>query len=437
MLRKIMVIKIALTLLALSLSGYVAKAANCTGYPLPYTLTNGTTADASQVMANFNDIINCVNALSAVTGPASSVAGHLATFADTTGKVLQDGGAFAVAAQQLANSAAAFGVNMLNGTIVPSNASNALTFTIQTLAGATPSASDPVLFIFRSSTAGAGGYSVVKVTAALSVTIPTSSTMGFSNNTPGRIWITAINNSGTVELAVINCLTATTSTTSIYPLAGWGIITTTALGGPSNSSQVFYSTVARSSVPYSVLGFATYEAGSTLATAGTWNANPSRMELYRHGVALAGQEVQSTGFTTGAVATGTTTLTPADSVPTQTQGDQYMSQAITPTSSANVLEIEVQAFLSNGAGGGVNLTAALFQDTTTSALSAILLTTSAAGAISPFHLLYSMEAGTASSTTFKLRAGASTGTQTFNGTSSSRELGGSYNSYIRIREKMG
>src|ERR1700730_636181 len=58
-------------------------------------------------------------------------------------------------------------------------------------------------------------------------------------------------------------------------------------------------------------------------------------------------------------------------------------------------------------------------------------------AISPFHLLYAMEAGTTSATTFKLRAGASTGTQTFNGTLNARELGGSYNSYLRIREKMG
>src|SRR5262249_31744269 len=87
-------------------------------------------------------------------------------------------------------------------------------------------------------------------TSALSVTIPTSSTLGFANATPGRIWLAAINNAGTVELAVINCLTSTATSKSIYPLAGWGIINTTALGGPSNSSGVFYSTIARSSVPY-------------------------------------------------------------------------------------------------------------------------------------------------------------------------------------------
>ena len=139
-------------------------------------------------------------------------------------------------------------------------------FTIQTLAGATPSATDPVFFVFRSATAGSGSYSVISVTSALSVTIPTSSTLGFANNAPGRIWLSAINNSGTVELAVINCLTSTSTSKSIYPLAGWGIVNTTALGGPSNNSAVFYSTIARSGVPYGVLGYASYETG--LATAG-------------------------------------------------------------------------------------------------------------------------------------------------------------------------
>src|SRR5258706_13163847 len=109
-----MIRKVLLILLALSLSTEAGVAANCAGYPLPCTLTNGNTADAKQVMANLNDIINCVNALSAVTGPGSSVTGHIATFADTTGKVIQDGGAFQVSAQNIASSAVAFGVNMLN-----------------------------------------------------------------------------------------------------------------------------------------------------------------------------------------------------------------------------------------------------------------------------------------------------------------------------------
>ena len=326
-----MIGKVLPALFALALSVQAALAANCTGYPLPYNLTNGQTADATQVMANFNDVINCVNALSAVTGPASSVAGHLATFADTSGKVLQDGGPFSISAQNLASSAVALGVTMLNGTIVPSNASNALTFTIQTLAGATPSATDPVYFVFRNASAGTGNYSVISVTAALSVTVPTSSTLGFSNNTPGRIWVVAINNSGTIELAVINCLTSTSTSKSIYPLAGWGIVNTTALGGPSNSSGVFYSTIARSAVPYGVLGYASYETG--LATAGTWNANPTRMELYRPGVPLPGAVVQVVYSTT----TTTTTINSTANTATALTG------SITPTSAINPVKVSVFA----------------------------------------------------------------------------------------------
>ena len=69
----------------------------------------------------------------------------------------------------------------------------------------------------------------------------------------------------------------------------------------------------------------------------------------------------------GAVATGTTALAFADSIPTNTGGDQYMSQAITPASAANLLEIEVQGYFSNGAGAS-NCTMALFQDSTSAAL---------------------------------------------------------------------
>ncbi len=58
-----MVKKTILTLLMLTFSAGAAMAQLCGAYP--YTLTNGTSADANQVMANLNSILNCVNALSA------------------------------------------------------------------------------------------------------------------------------------------------------------------------------------------------------------------------------------------------------------------------------------------------------------------------------------------------------------------------------------
>lgn len=52
------IISAALGLLTLAWANS-ALASNCPSYP--YTLTNGTTADANQVMANFNSILNCSN----------------------------------------------------------------------------------------------------------------------------------------------------------------------------------------------------------------------------------------------------------------------------------------------------------------------------------------------------------------------------------------
>lgn len=53
----------------------------CSAYP--NTLTNGTLADANQVMANFNSILNCVNSLSPlgipVVGSSSKIAANLGT----------------------------------------------------------------------------------------------------------------------------------------------------------------------------------------------------------------------------------------------------------------------------------------------------------------------------------------------------------------------
>lgn len=53
-------------LFALCLSAVTAAAQTCGTYP--NTLTNGTTADATQVMANFNFILNCVNTLNPSRG---------------------------------------------------------------------------------------------------------------------------------------------------------------------------------------------------------------------------------------------------------------------------------------------------------------------------------------------------------------------------------
>jgi hypothetical protein len=210
---------------------------------------------------------------------------------------------------------------MLNGTVAASVGGSALTLAIKTIAGNDPSASDPVWFIFRSATIASGALTVVAVTAALSVTVPSGATLGFANGTPGRVWLVAVYDSGVVSLAVINCL----SGTNTFALAGTAIAAVSQFSGGANLARVFYGAAAHSSVPYAVLGFATYEAGGTLGAAGTWNVAPTRIEVYRPGVPLPGQvlQVAQSAFGTG-------------------------SLAITPSSSANLVKFSASATIAAG-----------------------------------------------------------------------------------------
>jgi hypothetical protein len=99
-----------------------------------------------------------------------------------------------------------------------------------------------------------------------------------------------------------------------------------------------------------------------------------------------------------------------DTIPQNTEGDEVMTLAITPTSTTNELKITVVVY---GLSASLSMVAALFQDTTANALATGVLV----GTIgSPFctSFVYYMTAGTTSSTTFKVRCGDSTGDCTFN-----------------------
>ena len=147
--------------------------------------------------------------------------------------------------------------------------------------------------------------------------------------------------------------------------------------------------------------------------------------------------VQVVNTQTGAVATGTTAIPKDDTIPQNTEGDQYMSLTITPTSASNMLKIDVViALISNTAGAGdTTIAAALFQDATAGALA--VGAQDAIPAYMEVSLSFShyMEAGTTSATTFKVRAGGPfAGTTTFNGLTGTRRFGGALASSITITE---
>ena len=169
--------------------------------------------------------------------------------------------------------------------ITASVAASALTVTL-----------NPTILDFRSSTLTSGTVTTIAVPAAISVTIPSTSTMGTVSAVQSRIVVIAINNAGTVELAAVNI-----SGGSL--LDETTLITTTATVAAGNSATAYYSTTARTSVAYRVVGY----VESTQATAGTWATAPSTLQGYG-GQALAAmssigygqtwQSVTRTGGTT-------------------------------------------------------------------------------------------------------------------------------------------
>lgn len=142
--------------------------------------------------------------------------------------------------------------------ITASVSGNALTVTL-----------NPTTLAFRSSTLSSGTVNTRNVATAISTTVSSGSTLGTISAIASRIIVLAIDNAGTVELAVVNIAGGN-------QLDETNLITTTAEGGAgaADSANVIYSTTARTSVPYRVVGF----VDSTQATAGTWATAPSTIQ---------------------------------------------------------------------------------------------------------------------------------------------------------------
>jgi hypothetical protein len=146
------------------------------------------------------------------------------------------------------------------------------------------------------------------------------------------------------------------------------------------------------------------------------------------------QLYQRVSTQTGAVATGTTQIPLDDTIPQNTEGDEYMTVTITPKSATSKLEIRVTAVVSHSSAT-VIMTAALFQDSTANALAAAWANQPTGGAGHTITFTHTMTSGTTSATTFKVRiGGGGAGTTTFNGGASARLLGGVCASSIIIKE---
>lgn len=154
--------------------------------------------------------------------------------------------------------------SLFNCSITASVSASALTVSLKDKSGSDPSGGSPVKISFRNATSATGTYNLRSVTSALSMTVSSGSTLGHASGVASSIYVYAIDNAGTVELAVCSVM-----------LPEGSVVSTTAEGGAgaADSNSVIYSTTARSNIPVRLLGRLTV----TEATAGTWATAPSEI----------------------------------------------------------------------------------------------------------------------------------------------------------------
>jgi hypothetical protein len=313
----------------------------------------------------------------------------------------------------------------LNATI----AAHALTIALKDRNGNDPSTASPVVITFRDSTIANGDPVTRIVTAANSIVVPNTATLGTTSGNAGRIWVVAFDNAGTITLGVIVCTTAT----EIFELDESAVQSPTQVAGGSNTAGTFFSATAGiASKSFRILGY----VEATEAVAGTWDTAPSKIQLFGPGIKKPGDIIQTNTVLTAAANSGAGQFSNNNTIPTTAGGTQFMSLAITPNFAGNILRITTKMLLT--AGAATQCTTALFQDSTANALAATMGTCVAGDdSIAPADLTHQMLAGTTSSTTFKAFAGANGAvTIRLNSNSSSSLYGGVANSRMDIVEYM-
>ena len=322
---------------------------------------------------------------------------------------------------------------LLNGYIEWSIAANALTAAVKTLAGTDPTATDPVFAVFRDPTLTTGGYYVRSITAALSVVASSGSTLGTVSAQASRIRAVVMDDGGTVVLGLYNPWNS--AGYSLVGLNEGAVYSSTAEGGAgaADQPQVIYTTAAKTSKAIREVSY----MDSTQATAGTWATALTNKVQITASTPKTGAVLQIRHGLDSGMMTGSTTLPFDNTIPQNTEGDQYFSQAITPVAAANLLQIE---HLGNYASSNTTTAflVALFQDSTANALAATQNNrVGTAGSPCCAHLFHQMIAGTVSATTFKIRAGTNAaGTTTANGSAGAGIFGGVMDSYLQAREIM-
>jgi len=190
-----------------------------------------------------------------------------------------------------------------------------------------------------------------------------------------------------------------------------------------------YSTSARTNVACRCIGYIEITTG---ATAGEWDNAPTKIQAMGPGARRSGDMVQRVRYQTGAKAIGSTASVFDDSIPQITEGDEYMTVSITPTSVLNNLYIDIVTNTDIQANSYALI--ALHQDAVANALASVL-SYNPTNEVRVVSFSHKMIAGTVSPTTFRVRIGSTNGSSvTFNGMNNTAYLGGVCASSITVTE---
>jgi hypothetical protein len=251
--------------------------------------------------------------------------------------------------------------------------------------GANPTPTNPVFIPFRDPTATAGDPIWRIVTSALSInTNSAGASLGTSNSKAFRLWVVAFDNSGTVVLGLINCLTAN----GIASLNETLVSSTTNMSGTANAAGTFYTPAGVNLVgkSFRIIGFVEYNS-TGLATSGTYTRVPDFMQIFGPGIKKPGDIVQ-TSYATASTQTSTTSSSFASTV---------VTRSISPTSAANIVRGRSLAG-AQVATGGANIFINLIRGATT-----LLLQRMVAGSATllvPLSFFWIDTPNTTSSTTY-------------------------------------
>lgn len=236
---------------------------------------------------------------------------------------------------------------LINGYVTATVASNNVTFAIKNSAGSDPSSSNPVKVVFRNVTPATGDFTVITLTAATSFTVTNGSSLGTAAAAI-RVWVVGFNDGGTFRLGAVNCVLLVGGSglpLSLRALRDNTLDSSVAEGGAggAGSAKTIYTGTAVTSKAMRILAYCDWSSG--LGVTGVWDVPPTKIQQFGPGVPLPGDRIQFVRSLDGAGASGTTT-TPADNtIPQDTEGNQFLTVTITPQSPANVFRIGVVANL--------------------------------------------------------------------------------------------